>query len=127
MAQPDMGCHRWCTVLSRSVPCATWYTSPTFPPLLCFLEGSTLELSFGTDVERLDNASVHSGDDVHRAIQVCFTDTCLPCIRKTAFHSRLTVAYDRNGETHEDLFALAQIGDGMSIAVELAEISPLTH
>jgi hypothetical protein len=85
------------------------------------------ELGFGADVERLQNPCIDSCDDIHSAIEIGFVDTRFPCVRKATFHSRLAVAHHGNGETHKYFFALAEIFNGVSLAVKLPEVSSLNH
>jgi hypothetical protein len=92
-----------------------------------FRTGRTFELRFGADVERLNNPGVDRRDHVHGAIQVSIGNPGFPCVRKASFDSRLTIAHHGHGQAHEDLLAFAQIGHRMRIAVELPEISPITH
>jgi hypothetical protein len=100
---------------------------------LCFsLLGATrasgaFELCLGADIERLNNAGVHSGNHIHRAIQVRFRESCLPCVRKASFDSWLAVAHHSHGEPHENFFTLAQIGYSVRITVELPEVSRFAH
>ncbi|ETX00956.1 MAG: hypothetical protein ETSY1_09360 [Candidatus Entotheonella factor] len=87
----------------------------------------TFELGFGANVERLQNTCIDGSDHIHSTVQIGFVNTCFPCIRKAAFHSRLTVAHHGNRKAHEDLFTFTQIVNGVSIAVKLPEISSLNH
>lgn len=85
------------------------------------------ELGFGADVERLNNPCIDGCDDIHSTVEIGFVNACFPCIRKAALYSRLAIAHHGNGKTHEYLFALAKIFDGVSIAIKLSKISPLAH
>ncbi len=85
------------------------------------------ELSFGADIERLQNPGIDGGNDIYRTVQIGVINPCFPCVRKAAFHSRLTIANHGDGKAHEDFFAFTQIVDRVSIAIELPEISSLNH
>jgi hypothetical protein len=89
--------------------------------------GVALELRFGANVERLHNPGIHRCNDIHGTVQIVFTDAGFPCVRKTAFHSRLAIAHYGDGESHEHFFAFAQITYGVGIAVELTEIGSFRH
>jgi hypothetical protein len=95
--------------------------------LVCTFACSAFELRFGADIERLNNPSVHCGDDIHCAIQVWVRNSCFPCVRKASFDSRLTVPHHSYGQAHKHLLALAQIRHGMGITVKLSKIGPVTH
>jgi hypothetical protein len=61
---------------------------------LCLaVAGCTFELRFRTDVEGLNNASIHCGNHIHSTIEIACRNTRLPCIRKASLDSRLAVAH----------------------------------
>jgi hypothetical protein len=58
--------------------------------------GRPFELCFRTEVKRLNNSSVHCGNQIDGAIKIDFSNTGLPCVRKASFYSRLAVAHHGN-------------------------------
>jgi hypothetical protein len=96
--------------------------------LLCLaVAGGPFELRFRTDVQRLNNASVHCGNHIRSTIEIAFSNTGFPCVRKASFDSRLAVTHHGDGYPHEDFFTLAQVRDGMGIPVELSKIGFVAH
>jgi hypothetical protein len=87
----------------------------------------TLELSCGTNVQRLNNAGIDCRNDVHGSVQICLRDTGFPCVRKASLYSRLTVTYEGNRQPNKYLLTLTQVGHRMRIPIKLAEIRALTH
>ena len=85
------------------------------------------ELSCGANVQRLNNAGIDCGNDVHASVQVCLSDTGFPCVRKASLHSRLTVTHEGHRQPNKYLLALTQVGHCMCIPIKLAEIRALTH
>ncbi len=97
------------------------------PSRTLVLQGLTFELGFGTEVEGLHDPRIHRGNDIDGAIEIVLSNAGLPCVRKAAFHSGLAVAHQGDGQAHKDCLALAQIGDGVGLTVQLPEISSLAH
>jgi hypothetical protein len=97
------------------------------PVSAVFIVGVTLKLRLRTDIERLQNARIDSGDHINRTIQIEFIDSGFPCVRKAALDSRLTVARKGNSEPHKYFFTLAEVRHRVGIAVELAEIGFFAH
>ncbi|MDH3605005.1 MAG: hypothetical protein OEU26_35855 [Candidatus Tectomicrobia bacterium] len=87
----------------------------------------TLELSFRSDVERLQNARIDGGDHIDGAIQIVLIDPGFPCVRKAALDSRLTIAREGDGKPHKNFLALVEVRHGVGIAVELTEIGFFVH
>jgi hypothetical protein len=73
-------------------------------------------------IQRLQHPGVHSGNDINRCIQLFLSHSRFPCVRKAAFHSRITEAHHRDGEADEHLLAFAKTFDGVSIAIEGSKV-----
>jgi hypothetical protein len=91
------------------------------------LTAGPFELRFGADIERLDDAGIDSGNDIHGTVQVMVGHTGFPCVRKATFDSRLAISDHGNGESHKDLLAFGQIGDAVRVAIELPKVGLVGH
>jgi hypothetical protein len=76
-------------------------------------------------IQRLQDTSIHGGNHIHRRVQFFLSHSCLPCIRKAPFDSRVAEPHHRHGKTHEHLLAFGETLDGMGVTIESAKISLL--
>ena len=77
---------------------------------------------FNPLIQRLQNSRVHRSDHVHGRIELFFTHSRFPCVRKAPLHSRIAKPHHRDGEADKHLLPLGEAGYRMRITIELAKV-----
>ena len=86
--------------------------------ILCSILASLLD----SLIERLQHTRVHSGDDVHRSIQLFFGHARFPRVREATVDSRIAEPHHGDGEADEHLFPLGEAFHRVRIAIESSKI-----
>jgi hypothetical protein len=76
-------------------------------------------------IQRLHDAGVDSGNDVHGRVKVLFAYVRFPCVRKATLYSGLAVASHGHGQSQENLLSLTETRDAVCLTIKSAKIGPL--
>ncbi len=76
-------------------------------------------------IQRLYDAGVDSGNDVHGRVKVLFAYVRFPCVRKAPLYSGLAVASHGHGQSQENLLSLTETRDAVCLTIKSAKIGSL--
>ena len=86
------------------------------------LLSSALVSLFDSLIQGLKHARIHRGDDIHRRIQLFFSHSGFPCVRKAPFYSWVAKPHHRHRQPDEHLLPVSETGHRVGVTIENPKI-----
>jgi hypothetical protein len=78
---------------------------------------------FDSLIQRLQDARLHRGNNIHRRIQFFLSHSRFPCIRKAPLYSRIAEAHHRYRQANKHLFSVSETFHCMGVTIKGSKIS----